>query len=227
MVDGAAEEAALDRKPDLDVLAGHHRLGTGICRRRLALRLGGQQVLCVGVLGVGEDLPGRPGFDDLALGHHADAVGDLSHDAEVMGDEQHRHAFAAFQAGEQFEDLRLHGDVERRRRLVGDQEFRLVGQSHGDHDALALAAGELVRIGIEPLLRIADADLVEQFQRAGTRLPVAEALMQLQHLDDLLLDRVQRMVILLPRTPRKVFSLAPSRSAPWNRIFPEGWLAAG
>src|SRR3974390_2987490 len=31
-------------------------------------------------------------LDDLALLHHADAVGNLAHDAEVVGDEQHRHA---------------------------------------------------------------------------------------------------------------------------------------
>ena len=38
------------------------------------------------------------------------------------------------------DDLRLHGNVERGGRLVGDQQIRLVGERHGDHDALALAA---------------------------------------------------------------------------------------
>ena len=37
-------------------------------------------------------------LDDLALGHHADPVGDLAHDAEVVGDEQQRHAVARLQA---------------------------------------------------------------------------------------------------------------------------------
>jgi hypothetical protein len=40
----------------------------------------------------------------------------------------------------QFENLRLNGHVERRRRLVGDQKLRLVGERHRDHHALALAA---------------------------------------------------------------------------------------
>ena len=53
---------------------------------------------------------------------------------------------------EQLEDLRLHRDVERGGRLVGDQQVGLVGERHGDHDALALAAGELVRIAREPPL---------------------------------------------------------------------------
>ena len=46
----------------------------------------------------------------------------------------------------QREDLRLDRDVERRRRLVGDQQQRIAGQRHGDHHALAHAAGQLVRI---------------------------------------------------------------------------------
>ena len=50
------------------------------------------------------------------------AVGGLRHDAEVVGDEQHRHAEALLEVADQLEHLRLHGDVERRRRLVGDQQ---------------------------------------------------------------------------------------------------------
>ena len=48
---------------------------------------------------------------------------------------------------QQIEDLRLDGDVERRRRLVGDQQPRIAGDRHGDHHALVHAAGELVRKG--------------------------------------------------------------------------------
>ena len=53
------------------------------------------------------------------------------------------------QAVDEVEDLRLHGDVERGRRLVGDEQLRIAGERHGDHHALALAAGELVRIAVE------------------------------------------------------------------------------
>ena len=45
------------------------------------------------------------------------------------------------------QDLRLDRDVERRRRLVGDQQRRAADQRHGDHRALAQAAGKLERIG--------------------------------------------------------------------------------
>ena len=72
---------------------------------------------------------------------------------------------------QQLKDLRLDGDVERGRRLVGDQQIRLVGERHGDHDALALAARQLMRIGVEPLLGIANADLVQQLDDARARSP--------------------------------------------------------
>ena len=39
-----------------------------------------------------EELPGRLIFDDAAEVEHDDAVGDLTDDAEVVGDEEHREA---------------------------------------------------------------------------------------------------------------------------------------
>ena len=67
---------------------------------------------------------------------------------------------------QQFQDLRLDGDVERGGRLVGDQQLRVVRQRRGDHHPLALAAGELVRIGVEPFLGIRQPGLVQQVQHA-------------------------------------------------------------
>ena len=54
---------------------------------------------------------------------------------------------------EQLDDLRLDRDVERGGRLVGDQHVGLAQQRHGDHDALAHAAAELMRIGGQPRCR--------------------------------------------------------------------------
>ena len=87
-----------------------------------------------------------------------------------MRDQDHRHAALGDQVGDQVEDLSLDGDVERRGRLVGDQQVGLAGQRHGDGDALALAAGELVRIGIDALRRIGKADAIEQGDRFVARL---------------------------------------------------------
>ena len=132
-------------------------------------------------------------LDDLALQHHADPVGDAPDDAEVVGDEQDRHAEPRLQLLQQHQDLRLHGDVERCGRLVGDQQVGLVGERHRDHHALALAARKLVRIGIEPARGIADADQGQQFEGAGARLLAAQALVQFEDFADLPRDRVQRV----------------------------------
>src|SRR4051794_7312810 len=143
--------------------------------------------------GGGENALDRPLLDDLALLHHADGIGELAHDAEVVRDEQHRHAEPRLQLLEQFENLRLHRDVERGGRLVGDQQVGLVGERHRDHHALALAAGKLVRIALQSRLRLGNADLGQEFERARPRRGPGQALMQQQDFADLLLDHVQRI----------------------------------
>ena len=102
-----------------------------------------QQADGVGVLRVGEQVGDVGAFDDLAGIHHQHLVGHLGDHAEIVGDEQDRHAEPALQVAQQIEDLRLDGDVERGGRLVGDQQRRLARQRHRDHDALAHAAGQL------------------------------------------------------------------------------------
>ena len=146
VADDLAQHAALDREPDLQVLRLDHDRGAVAQRRRVGLRLGGEQRPGIGVLRRREDALDRSLLDDLALLHHAEPVGELAHDPEVVGDEQHRHAEPGLQFLQQAQDLRLHGDVERGGRFVGNQQIGLVGERHGDHHALALAAGKLVRI---------------------------------------------------------------------------------
>ncbi len=103
----------------------------------------------------------------LAGIHHGDAVGDLRDHAEIVGDEQHRHAVRLLQLGELQQHLRLDGDVERRGRLVRQQDFWTAGERHGDHHALAHAAGELVRIVVHPAFGRGNLDLLQQPQRLG------------------------------------------------------------
>ena len=50
---------------------------------------------------------------------------------------------ACLDALQQLDDLRLGGDVERGRGLVGDQQFRVARECRGERDALAHAAGKL------------------------------------------------------------------------------------
>src|SRR5262245_35619509 len=161
--------------------------------RGIGLRLGGEQRARIGMLGRGEDALDRSLLDDLAFLHHADAVGEPAHNAEVMGDEQHGHAKPLLDILQKLQDLRLHGDIECRRRLVRNEQVGLVGERHRDHHALAQPARELMRIARQPAGRIRNADLRQQVHGAVARGRTGEPLMQKQDLADLLLDRVQRI----------------------------------
>ncbi len=140
-----------------------------------------------------EDLMGVAALDDLAAMHHADPLGHFAHDAEIVGDEQHGHVELGLEIEEKLQDLRLDGHVERRGRLVGDEQVRLVGERHGDHHPLPLAAGKLMRVGGEATFRIVDADLGEEVDHPRSTHRARQPLMDAQHLGDLPLDRVQRV----------------------------------
>ncbi len=183
----------LDREPDLERVGLEHGRGVGWDRVGAAGGLGGEQHPGVGVLGGGEERAGRAGLDDAAGLHHRDAVGDAADDAEIVGDEEHRHALGLLDVGEERQDLGLDGDVESGGRLVGDQHVGAVGERHRDHHPLALAAGELVGVGAHPGFGVAEADLAEKFEDAGAGLGADEALVQREALADLPLDGVQRV----------------------------------
>ncbi len=137
------------------------------------------------MLRIGEDFRCWSGFNNLAIGHHADPVGEFAHDSQIMGDEQHGHPVLVLQLTQQFEDLRLHGDVERRRRFVGNQQFGTVGQRHRDHHPLPLSARKLMRVGGKPFPWLADADLVEQVENLVPGFIGPDLLVQVQDFEDL------------------------------------------
>ena len=85
-------------------------------------------------------------------------MSDLGHHAEIVRDEQDAHADLLLQAAQEIQNLGLDGDVERRGRLVGDEQRGVARQRQRDHDALAHAAGHFVRILIEPPLRRRNLD---------------------------------------------------------------------
>jgi hypothetical protein len=103
-------------------------------------------------------------FDDLAEVHHRHARGDVLHHRQVVSDKDIGQAEAPLQVLQQVDDLRLDRDVERRHRLVADDELRLDRERARDADALALAAGEFVRIALRVLGGEADQD--EKFMDA-------------------------------------------------------------
>ena len=154
---------------------------------------GGQQAPRIGMDRRAHDLAERALLDDLARIHHRDAVADFDRDPDIVGDEDHRHAELALQFAQQQQDLDLHGGIERRGRLVREQDFRLAGQRQRDHRALAHAAGHLVRIGVEPALGGGNPHHLQHFQRARHRLALALAFVAHHGFRDLLADGVDRI----------------------------------
>ena len=92
-------------------------------------------------------------LDDLTGVHHDHVIGAAGDDAEVVGDEDHRHEALALLVFEQVEHLRLHRDVERGGGLVGEEELRPGGERDRDAHALAHAARQLMRVLAHASLR--------------------------------------------------------------------------
>ena len=83
--------------------------------------------------------------------------------------------FSRLQLDEQVEDRGLHGDVERRGRLVADDELRVAGERARDRDALLQAAGELARARAERSARRGARDRISSCMRVSAAVPVMPA----------------------------------------------------
>ena len=97
----------------------------------------------------------RPVLDHPARLQHDHPVGEQQRVERVVGDHDRRRS--ATPAGAP-DEVPLHGDVERRHRLVEQEHPRVRRQGAGNRHPLGLAAGELSR---PPVGEVADSDLVE------------------------------------------------------------------
>ena len=103
-----------------------------------------------------------------------------------MRDEQHREPELALQLLHLLQDLALHDDVERGRRLVHDHELGLERERHRDDHAPTHAAGELVRVRAHAAA--VDPDEVEQVAGPLQRVALAHALVRFHHVHELVAD---------------------------------------
>ncbi len=127
-----------------------------------------------------EERLGRCRLHLLARVHDDDAIADLVRGAEVVRREEHGHAALLHELAQQPQDLRLDGHVERRGGLVGDDQVRSRQERHGDHEALALAAGKLVRQPSERARRLRDLRRAQDVEHRLAIGPVARAGIALQ-----------------------------------------------
>ena len=166
---------------------------------RVDARHAAQQRPGVGVLGVLEDLLHRSLLDDLACVHDDHPRAQARDHAHVVRDHDHGSTELSVQVAEQFQDLRLHRDVEGGCRLVGDQDLRRVRQSHRDHRPLPHAPAQLVWEVLDSRLCGWYPHLLQQVDSAGMGLGLRAAVGQ-HRLVDLKAgaeDRVERALRVL------------------------------
>ncbi len=181
-----------------------------------------------GCFGDGEQLGGARRLHDLSEVHDGDAVAEVLDRRQVVRDEEAREAHVALQVAHQVEDRRLHRDVERRHRFVRDEQRRREREPAREADALALPAGELVRIPV-PQLR-SQPDLVEQLLHVLVERAAARTGLDAQRLaDDLAAGHawVERRVRILeddvhlaPERPQLATRRTCVMSRPLSRIVP-------
>jgi hypothetical protein len=111
-----------------------------------------------------EQLVPRGHLHELPQVHDGDAVAEELDGGQVVRDEEAREPEPRLQLAQEVEHGGLHGDVERRHGLVGDQQARRDAERAGEADALALPTRELVRIPVAELG--AQPDGVEELDHA-------------------------------------------------------------
>ena len=71
------------------------------------------------------------------------------HQRQVVRNQHQRHILFLLQLQQQLDDLRLDGYVQRGSWFIRNQQFWSTGNRHGDHHALAHAAGKLMRVNVQ------------------------------------------------------------------------------
>ena len=147
------------RTARMEAAAGGHHAGH-LAQQHLALAPGfgigvghrhrRQQCPGIGMQRLAEQRVAVGHLDDAAQVHHRDAVADVAHHGQVVRDEEIGQAQPLLQVHQHVHHLRLDRHVEGRDRLVADHQAGLQRQRPRDRDALALPAGELVRIALAP-----------------------------------------------------------------------------
>src|SRR5450631_50632 len=149
-----------------------------------------QQSLRIRVLRVVKDVIDAASLDHSAQVHDHHVVGHLRHHAEVVGDEHDGHSPFLLKLAQQIQDLRLRGDVQRRRRLVGDKQARITRKSHRDHRALTEPTAQFEGILVDAALRLGDADAAQRLDATPSRLLLADRIVEEHRFDELRADRM-------------------------------------
>ena len=140
-----------------------------------------------------EDFLSSTELDRTAGVHNHDFVGHIGDNAQVMGNHDDGVAILLLHFLHKLNNLSLNGNVQGSRGLVGYQNIGITGKGHGDHDALTHTAGELVRVLVDTLLGLGNANEVQKLGGALERLLLGIATVQAKTLAHLLTDLIDRV----------------------------------
>ena len=87
---------------------------------------------------------GGAGCGDGAVAHGDEVVGVAAGEVEVVDDEDDGALLGGVEVGDEVEDFELVGDVEVGGGFVEEEQVGVLGDGHGQPDALALSTGEFV-----------------------------------------------------------------------------------
>jgi multicomponent Na+:H+ antiporter subunit G len=143
------------------------------CVALSGVRIGdrGQQRLGVGMLRMVQQVVDRRLLDDPAGVHHEDALGEVAHGGQVVGDEGQGQAALLWTPRSR---CRISTRTEASSMDTGSSAMIIAGsqdQRPRDHHALLLAAAQHVRELRQELLRGRQADLLERLPRCAGRAP--------------------------------------------------------
>ena len=95
---------------------------------------------------IGKNFLSGADFDDVSQVQHANSVGNVLDHAQVVSDKEVCASGMHLNILHEVNDLRLNRNVKGRYAFVGNNQLGFHDERAGDTDALALPAGELMRV---------------------------------------------------------------------------------
>lgn len=147
-----------------------------------------EESLRVRVEGVRKHFWAVTDFDDAAGVHQGGTVREFCNQGEIVADQQDGGAVFLPHFRKQINDLRTQRTVQFAGGFIGDKNGRVAGNGLGNHNALALASAELVRVGVADSGGLGKTHFLQQIANALAPLLRCQRQVRSQDFCDLVSD---------------------------------------